>query len=136
MCLSVGQSADRPSLDEQGTSLDMSTLLPRDTRNVDEEEAVYRTEDVDVCPGPQWKQKKFIFNIGPQHHYLNVCIYGRQANEDKTTLLIGHVSLLHTSHVCVAYPSLSGDCPTHGCCTGVPGLQLWKAPAEICPGSF
>lgn len=98
-CLSVGQSADIPSLDDQDTPLEIDTLLPRDT-SADEEEAVYRTEDVEVCPAPQWRQKKFIFNVGPQQHYLNVCIYGRQANEDKTTLLIGHVSLLHKSCLC------------------------------------
>lgn len=124
-CFSVGQSADRASLDD--IPLEISTLLLRDTRNLDEEGAVYRTEDVEVCQAPQWKQKKFIFNVGPQQHYLNVRVYDRLANEDKTTLLIGHVSVLHKSCLCgfCTHHSLSGDHTTHGCRTGVPGLQLW-----------
>ena len=53
-----------------------------------------------MCKAPQWKKKKFKFNVGPKHHYLNVCVYDRLSSaspsEERRELLIGHVSLLLT----------------------------------------
>ena len=66
--------------------------LPGDTRNVDEE-VVKQTEEVGACRGPRWARKTFRFNVGPQHRYLNLCVYERLAGEERGELLIGHVSL-------------------------------------------
>ena len=70
------------------------TTLPRETRNVDEEGAVKQTEAVEVCQAPRWRRRrKFKFSVGPQHHYLNVCVYDRLASEERGEILIGHVTV-------------------------------------------
>ena len=56
-----------------------------------------QTGDVEVCRSPRWTCSKFRFNVGPQHHYLNLCVYDRLRSEERGELLIGHVSLTHTS---------------------------------------
>lgn len=70
--------------------------MPRDVGRREEEEeedkAGKQTEDVAVCRNPRWKKKKFNFDVGPQHHYLNVCVYDKVRSEDRGELLVGHVS--------------------------------------------
>lgn len=93
-----GQSSGPVSLEDRisvndATPPTMLTPLPRATRNVEEEETVHQTEDVEVCRAPRWVKREFKFSVGSQQCYLNVCVYDRLASEDKGELLIGHVSL-------------------------------------------
>ena len=89
----AGQSsADAISLDDRHIVSEATpTPLPMDTKNVDEEGSTHQTEEVDVSRAPKWTKKRFKFNIGADHHYLNVCVYDRLSSEEKGQLLIGHV---------------------------------------------
>ena len=66
-------------------------LLPRVTRNVDEE-VMKQTDEVPRCS--HWSRNKFCFNVGPQHRYLNLRVYDRLdgTSEDRGEMLVGHVS--------------------------------------------
>ena len=67
-------------------------MLPRDTKNVDEEEEVMRQTD-EVPRGSRWSRNKFCLNVVPRHRYLNLCVYDRLgSSEDRRELLVGHVS--------------------------------------------
>ena len=74
----------------------MPTLLPGVTKNVDEDDVMYRTEHSELCRDPQWKKKKFKFSISSKQHYLNVCVYDKLTNEERGELL----KHIWSSHAC------------------------------------
>ncbi|CAI8054328.1 PDZ domain-containing protein 8 [Geodia barretti] len=85
--LSSGQRTTAHSLDAK------AEVLPRDTRNVDEEEAVVRQTD-EVPRGSHWSRNKFCLNVLPHHRYLNLCVYDRLGtSEGRRELLVGHVTV-------------------------------------------